>query len=92
MYGRANATSIALTPASAITAGNRLVALVGVWSSGAATAKSVTDAAGNTYGRGAALQCIQEHGAERVDGAAHRRRRDEAEDERDRDSDSDSEG
>jgi hypothetical protein len=32
-----------------IAAGNRLVVLVGVWSNRAATAKSVTDAAGNSY-------------------------------------------
>ena len=47
--GRANATSVALTPTANITAGNRLIVLVGVWSNGAATAKSVTDAAGNSY-------------------------------------------
>ena len=44
-----NVTSVKLTPTSAVTAGNRIVVVVGVWSSGAATAKSVTDAAGNTY-------------------------------------------
>ncbi|HEX3975509.1 MAG TPA: fibronectin type III domain-containing protein [Solirubrobacteraceae bacterium] len=44
-----SATSVKLTPSSAITAGNRIVVLVGVWSSSAATAKSVTDSAGNTY-------------------------------------------
>ena len=44
-----NVTSAKLTPPYAITAGNRMVVVVGVWSSGAATAKSVTDAAGNTY-------------------------------------------
>ncbi len=42
-------TSLTLTPASAITTGNRLVVTVGIWSSGGATAASVTDAAGNTY-------------------------------------------
>lgn len=42
-------TSLAVTPSSNVTGGNRLVVLVGVWSSSNATAKSVTDAAGNTY-------------------------------------------
>jgi hypothetical protein len=42
-------TSVALTPASAITAGNRIVVVVGIWNSSAATAKSVTDSAGNAY-------------------------------------------
>jgi hypothetical protein len=44
-----SATSLAVTPSSNINAGNRLVVVVGVWSSGNASAKSVTDAAGNTY-------------------------------------------
>ncbi|MGH2895645.1 MAG: fibronectin type III domain-containing protein, partial [Solirubrobacteraceae bacterium] len=44
-----NVTSVKLTPTSAITAGNRIVVVVGIWSSRAATAKSVTDAAGNSY-------------------------------------------
>ena len=47
--GRANATTVAVTPSANITAGNRLIVLVGAWSNGAATAKSVTDAAGNSY-------------------------------------------
>jgi hypothetical protein len=47
--GRATATTVALTPAASISAGNRLVVLVGIWSSANATAKSITDAAGNTY-------------------------------------------
>ena len=42
-------TSRAVTPSSNITTGNRLVVLVGVWSSAGATAKTVTDSAGNTY-------------------------------------------
>ncbi len=42
-------SSVAVTPTSAITAGNRIVVVVGIWSSGSATAKSVTDSAGNTY-------------------------------------------
>ena len=42
-------TTMAVTPAGNITTGNRIVVLVGVWSSGNATAKSITDAAGNTY-------------------------------------------
>ena len=42
-------TSVKLTPSSAITAGNRIVVEVGTWSAGSATAKTVTDSAGNTY-------------------------------------------
>jgi hypothetical protein len=42
-------SSLTLTPPSAVTAGNRLVVEVGVWSAGNASAASVTDAAGNTY-------------------------------------------
>ncbi len=41
--------SVKLTPTSAITAGNRIVVVVGIWNSSAATAKSVTDSAGNSY-------------------------------------------
>ncbi len=41
--------SLTVTPTTSITSGNRLVVLVGVWSNGKATAKSVTDTAGNTY-------------------------------------------
>lgn len=44
-----NVTSAKLTPNAAIVAGNRMVVVVGVWSSGGASAKSVTDAAGNAY-------------------------------------------
>ncbi len=46
---KSGVTTATLTPSNAITAGNRLVVLVGVWSSSAATAKSVKDSAGNTY-------------------------------------------
>ncbi|MDA0161538.1 DUF4082 domain-containing protein [Solirubrobacter ginsenosidimutans] len=42
-------STLALTPPSAITAGDRLVVLAGVWSSGNAKISGVTDAAGNTY-------------------------------------------
>ena len=42
-------TALKLTPTSAITAGNRIVVVVGTWNSSAATIKSVTDSAGNTY-------------------------------------------
>ncbi|MBV9285051.1 MAG: fibronectin type III domain-containing protein, partial [Acidimicrobiia bacterium] len=45
----AGVTSLTVTPGSGVTVGNRLVVLVGVWSSGAATAQSVTDSAGNIY-------------------------------------------
>ncbi len=41
--------SLAVTPASNVTAGDRLVVEVGVWSGGGATAASVTDSAGNHY-------------------------------------------
>jgi Domain of unknown function (DUF4082)/Fibronectin type III domain/Bacterial Ig domain len=41
--------SIGVTPTAAITAGNRLVVMVGVWNSPARTTNSVTDSAGNTY-------------------------------------------
>jgi hypothetical protein len=44
-----NTSALTLTPASAINAGNRIVVVVGIWNSSAATAKSVTDSAGNTY-------------------------------------------
>jgi hypothetical protein len=42
-------SSLTLTPAANVTAGDRLVAEVGVWSSAGATAASVTDSAGNHY-------------------------------------------
>ncbi len=42
-------TALPLTPPSNITTGNRLVVMVGVWSSSRATAQTVTDAAGNVY-------------------------------------------
>jgi hypothetical protein len=42
-------TSLAVIPASNVTAGDRLVVEVGVWSEAAATAASVTDSAGNSY-------------------------------------------
>jgi Domain of unknown function (DUF4082)/Fibronectin type III domain/Mo-co oxidoreductase dimerisation domain len=42
-------TTMAVTPTANISTGNRIVVLVGVWSSASATAKTVTDAAGNTY-------------------------------------------
>jgi hypothetical protein len=46
---RGHGTSLAVTPGSAVTAGDRIVVEVGVWSSSNATASSVTDSAGNTY-------------------------------------------
>jgi len=45
----ANAASTAVTPAAAVTTGNRLVVEVGVWNSKSATASAVTDSAGNVY-------------------------------------------
>jgi Domain of unknown function (DUF1929)/Fibronectin type III domain len=44
-----SASAVAVTPASAVTGGNRLLVEVGAWKSGGATASSVTDSAGNTY-------------------------------------------
>jgi hypothetical protein len=49
--GRASAASVKLTPPQAVAAGDRLIAQVAIWSSGNATAKSVTDSAGNTWTR-----------------------------------------
>ena len=46
-----NKTSVAVTPTTALGAGNRLLVEVGVWSSGQATASTVTDAAGDTFTR-----------------------------------------
>ncbi|RLK61715.1 fibronectin type III domain protein [Actinokineospora cianjurensis] len=46
---RAIAASKAVTLPGNVTAGNRIVVQVGVWSSGNATAKTVKDAANNTY-------------------------------------------
>ncbi|MDQ4502250.1 fibronectin type III domain-containing protein [Sinomonas sp. ASV322] len=43
------AASLAVTPGSAITAGNRLIVEVGVWGSSSPTASTVTDSAGNVY-------------------------------------------
>jgi hypothetical protein len=42
-------STLSVTPTSPISAGNRIVVETGIWSSGSATAKSVTDSAGNTY-------------------------------------------
>jgi hypothetical protein len=42
-------TSLIVTPTSNVTAGDRLVVEVGVWSISSATAASVTDSAGNSY-------------------------------------------
>jgi len=44
-----SSASIAVTPTSNITTGNRLVVVVGVWNYGTPTAQAVTDSAGNTY-------------------------------------------
>jgi hypothetical protein len=41
--------SLAVTPSSPLTSGNRLVVEVGVWSSQAATAATVTDSAGDSF-------------------------------------------
>ena len=41
--------SITVTPSAAITTGDRLVVLVGMWNNSGPTANSVTDSAGNTY-------------------------------------------
>jgi hypothetical protein len=47
--GHGRAGSLAVTPGSAVTAGDRMVVEVGVWNSSHATASSVTDSAGNSY-------------------------------------------
>ena len=44
-----SATSVTATPAANVTAGNRLVVMVGVKGTATSTAQSVTDSAGNTY-------------------------------------------
>ncbi|MEY9904647.1 hypothetical protein ABIA35_000863 [Catenulispora sp. MAP12-49] len=44
-----NVSTLSAKPAAAVTAGDRMIVEVGVWSSGAATAGSVTDSAGNAY-------------------------------------------
>jgi Domain of unknown function (DUF1929)/Fibronectin type III domain/Glyoxal oxidase N-terminus len=46
---KGSASSLAVTPGLAVTAGDRLLVEVGVWNSQSATASSVSDAAGNTY-------------------------------------------
>ncbi len=48
---QSNKASVALTLPGALGAGNRLVVEVGVWSSGQATASTVTDAAGDVFTR-----------------------------------------
>lgn len=45
----ANVSSLSAKPGAAVTAGDRMVVEVGVWSSAAATTGSVTDSAGNVY-------------------------------------------
>jgi hypothetical protein len=42
-------TSLSVAPSAALTTGNRLVVLVGVWGSGGPTAGSVTDSTGDTF-------------------------------------------
>ncbi len=46
-----SASSISLAPTTNVTAGNRLVVLVGVRAGGTTAAQNVTDSAGNTYTR-----------------------------------------
>jgi hypothetical protein len=46
---RLNVGSLSVTPTTGVTAGNRLVVEVGVWNAGNATAKTVTDSAGDTF-------------------------------------------
>jgi len=49
-WGRAGGVSaLAVKPTAAVTAGDRMVVEVGVWSVGSATTASVTDSAGNAY-------------------------------------------
>jgi Domain of unknown function (DUF4082)/Concanavalin A-like lectin/glucanases superfamily/Fibronectin type III domain/Bacterial Ig domain/Viral BACON domain len=47
--GRGAGNSLQLTPASAISAGDRMVVMAGVWGGGGPTISGVTDAAGNAY-------------------------------------------
>jgi hypothetical protein len=49
MSAHGHAGSLAVTPGSAVIAGDRMVVEVGVWNASGATASSVTDSAGNTY-------------------------------------------
>ena len=49
--GRATAATLKLTPPQPLATGDRLIAQVAVWSSANATAKTVTDTAGNTWTR-----------------------------------------
>jgi hypothetical protein len=49
--GRTFGGSLALTPTQVVSTGDRLIVQVGIWSSGNATARSVTDTAGNTWTR-----------------------------------------
>lgn len=44
-----NVASVGVTPAGPLGTGDRLIVEVGIWNSAHATAKSVVDAAGNTY-------------------------------------------
>ncbi len=53
-------SSMQITPASAITTGNRIVVMAGVWSFGAATIASVNDAAGNTYTKVASVKASED--------------------------------
>jgi hypothetical protein len=52
----ATGSSMQITPGSAITVGNRMVVMAGVWSFSAATISSVNDAAGNTYTKVASVK------------------------------------
>ncbi len=45
----ANVTTLAVTPGSAVVAGDRLVVAAGVWNSNSPSAQSVTDSAGDTF-------------------------------------------
>jgi Domain of unknown function (DUF4082)/Concanavalin A-like lectin/glucanases superfamily/Fibronectin type III domain/Viral BACON domain/Bacterial Ig domain len=56
----ATGSSMQLTPASAITTGNRIVVMAGVWSFGAATISGVADAAGNTYTKVASVKASED--------------------------------
>jgi hypothetical protein len=56
----ATGSSMQLTPGSAITTGNRIVVMAGVWSFGAATISSVNDAAGNTYTKVASVKASED--------------------------------
>ena len=70
--------SVKLTPAASVTAGNRLVVEVGVWSDGRRDRLDRDRHGRQHLHRGAALHGLRRHRDERLDRADHRRRRHQA--------------